>query len=60
MPSGSRVTAASVSLASWGRKPWELYDMEKDRTETHDVAPENPAVVAELAALHAEWQRRTT
>ena len=28
---------------------WELYDMETDRTEMHDLAGEHPEKVAELA-----------
>ena len=35
-------------------RPWELYDVSRDRTELHDVAPAHPDVVAELAR---EWQR---
>ena len=36
-------------------QPWELYDLATDRTETHNLAPENPARVRELAQ---RWQRR--
>ena len=31
--------------------PWELYDLTADRTETHDLASEQPDTVAELRAL---------
>lgn len=34
--------------------PWELYDMEADRSELHDLAPEQDARVREMAAM---WQR---
>jgi arylsulfatase A-like enzyme len=37
--------------------PWELYDMERDRSELHDRAPELPHVVDELAAQWDEWAR---
>lgn len=37
---------------------WELFDMEKDRTEMHDLANEHPALVAELAALWQQWADR--
>ena len=33
---------------------WELYDMEKDRTETNNLAASNPQVVKELADA---WER---
>ena len=37
---------------------WELYDIEADRTELHDLAGEHPDVVAELSALYDEWAER--
>lgn len=38
--------------------PWELHDMERDRSETRDVSPDHPGVVAELAALYDAWAKR--
>jgi len=38
--------------------PWELYDLATDRTELRDLAAERPALVRELAALHADWAAR--
>lgn len=35
--------------------PWALYDLSKDRGETHDLAAEHSEKVKELAA---EWERR--
>ncbi|WP_269540689.1 arylsulfatase [Cerasicoccus fimbriatus] len=37
---------------------WELFDMETDRTEMHDLAAEHPALVEELAALWQDWADR--
>ena len=37
---------------------WELYDVVRNRTETDDVAAENPEVVAELSAIHEAWAER--
>jgi arylsulfatase A-like enzyme len=34
---------------------WELYDLSSDRSETHNLARENPAKVDELAAI---WKRK--
>lgn len=33
---------------------WELYDMEKDRSELHDLALQQPAIVKQMAAM---WQQ---
>ena len=33
---------------------WELYNIKKNRTETHNCASEKPAIVKKLAA---EWNR---
>lgn len=40
-------------------KHWELYDLESDRTEMHDVAAENPDRVATLAAAYDQWAQAT-
>ena len=37
-------------------QPWELYDMERDRTELHDLASSEPAKVQELIA---KWDAYT-
>lgn len=34
--------------------PWELYDIEADRIEQHDLAPGNPTPARQLAE---DWQR---
>ena len=33
--------------------------MKADRTETHDLAKQNPQKVQELAALYQTWAKRT-
>ncbi len=37
---------------------WELYDIDADRTEMHDLASENPEKVQELTALWGGWAQR--
>jgi len=38
---------------------WELYDMETDRTELHDLAAKQPDKVKELSALWDAWAKRS-
>ncbi|MBN2021462.1 MAG: arylsulfatase [Pirellulales bacterium] len=40
------------------RGPWELYDMEADRTEQHDLATDHPDIVARLESAWTAWQKR--
>ncbi len=37
---------------------WELYDMERDRTETEDLAAQNPKIVKELSRCYDLWASR--
>lgn len=37
---------------------WELYDIDANRAETHDLAAQYPGVVAELSALYDQWAAR--
>ena len=37
---------------------WELYDMERDRTELHNLAEERPELVRELAEAWERWAKR--
>ena len=45
-------------LVSLDGKPWELYDMETDRTELRDKAKSQPAKAKELAAKYDAWAKR--
>ncbi len=45
-------------LVAKADRPWELYDMEKDRTEMHDLAKQNPGKVAELSKKWDQWAAR--
>ena len=54
---------AAVRIGKWKlvkRYPrdWELYDMDADRTELHDLAPREPARVEEMAAQYDAWAKR--
>jgi len=40
-----------------GTIPWQLYNLETDPGERHDIAAENPDLVAELVAeWEADWR----
>lgn len=54
---------AAVRIGKWKlvRKypdPWELYDMELDRTELHDVAAQHPERVQDMLAQYEAWANR--
>ncbi len=42
------IRAGDWKLVADHAKPWELYDLSRDRSEMHDLAKENPAKVGEL------------
>jgi arylsulfatase len=41
------------------RLSWELFDMEADRTEQHDLSKQHPEVAAKLEAAWNAWAQRT-
>lgn len=45
-------------LVALDDEPWELYDIRIDRTETNDLAAENPLVVKELSQAWDQWADR--
>jgi arylsulfatase len=45
-------------LVAMEDKPWELYDMEKDRTEMNNLASKYPEKVKELAKAWDDWAKR--
>lgn len=38
---------------------WELYDMDKDRTEMNDISGDQAELVSEIADMWLEWAKRT-
>ncbi len=38
--------------------PWELYDMEADRTERHDLIADEPEVAKDLISRWEAWANR--
>lgn len=45
-------------LVSRHKEPWELYDLDADRTETTDLAAREPGRVAEMTAAWHAWAAR--
>jgi arylsulfatase A-like enzyme len=45
-------------IVTVGNNPWELYDMEADRTEQHNLASKMPDKVKELAERYEAWAQR--
>ena len=41
------------------KQPWQLFDMEADRTEQHDVIKEHPETASRLEAAWDDWASRT-
>lgn len=53
---------AEVPLAGLSFAPpvkWELYDLEADRTELHNLASERPELVKELSDAYATQAKAT-
>ncbi|MBT1688503.1 arylsulfatase [Dawidia soli] len=42
-------------LLAVNQKPWELYDLQRDRTEIENVAAQHPDLVKELSAQWQTW-----
>lgn len=45
-------------LVSKFKEPWELYDIEADRTEQHDVAAQHTQLVSDMTASWEAWSKR--
>ncbi|OPZ04799.1 MAG: Arylsulfatase [candidate division BRC1 bacterium ADurb.BinA364] len=45
-------------LVALNHRPWELYDIDADRTETRNLANEKPALVRELSDAWEAWAER--
>ncbi len=59
---GSRAYRIGKWKLVWGvtGKKWELYDMDEDRTETHDLSAKHPEIVTKLTKAWTAWAIRST
>ncbi len=55
---GKAVHAGRWKLVSRSKDGWELYDMDKDKTETRNLARSMPEKVRELSGLYDAWYAR--
>lgn len=53
------IRAGKWKLVAVHGKPWELYDLDADRTEMNDLASRMPDRVKELATQWEQWAKRT-
>src|SRR5690606_35318499 len=58
---GSRAYRIGKWKLVWGvtAQKWELYDMEADRTETHDLSSKHPDIVKRLSNSWLKWAKRS-
>lgn len=45
-------------LVSYYNRPWELFDMEEDRSESTDLVGKHPKIVERLETAYAKWAKR--
>lgn len=52
------VRKAEWKLVRFYGEPWELYNLDKDRTETTDLASQYPKMVSQLSSEFDNWAKR--
>ena len=52
------VRVGDLKLVSLAGKPWELYDVARDREELHDLAPSTPDKVGSMGRMWEAWAER--
>lgn len=53
------VRSGKWKLVAMRDKPWELYDMDEDRTESRNLADQHPELVEKLAEMWQSWAEQT-
>jgi arylsulfatase A-like enzyme len=54
----SAIRVGNFKLVRKHNQPWELYDMEADRTEIHDLAEKNASLVGKLTHEYEGWAEK--
>jgi hypothetical protein len=52
------VRQEALKLVRMYGRPWELYEMERDRTESDDLAARYPETVRRMTAIYDDWATR--
>jgi arylsulfatase A-like enzyme len=52
------VRKGNYKLVAIHDTPWELYDLNKDRSELKDISPTMPKKAKELRILYEAWAKR--
>jgi arylsulfatase len=52
------VRSGDFKLVAVHNQPWELYNLQSDRTESHNLAPTHPEKVRDLESLYTAWTKR--
>jgi arylsulfatase A-like enzyme len=52
------VRTGNWKLVKLGNADWELYDLEKDRTELYNLASQHPQKVKQMIGLWDDWWKK--
>ena len=55
---GRAMRLGDWKMSALKSKPWELFDLSKDRTETNNLAPQYPDKVDQMNGLWDSWYKR--
>lgn len=53
---GKMIRDGQWKLVKYQDQPWEMYDLSKDRSETHNLAPAMPEKMAEMQQAYSSWE----
>ena len=57
---GGAVRDGKWKIVKWQDNRWALYDMNADRSETHDLSKQKPEKLAEMIAMYEKWHQQVT
>ena len=57
---GRAVRMGDWKMSALNGKPWEMFDLSRDRTETNNLASQYPDKVKQMNRLWESWYQRVT